>query len=37
MAKQSAAMILADKIARLFNSYGAPLVFPGFDAREDRT
>ena len=23
-------------LAPLFNSYGAPLVFPGFDAREDR-
>ena len=23
-------------LAPLFNSYGAPLVYPGFDAREDR-
>jgi hypothetical protein len=23
-------------LAPLFNSYGAPLVFSGFDAREDR-
>lgn len=23
-------------LAPLFNSYGAPLIYPGFDAREDR-
>ena len=23
-------------IAPLFNSYGAPLIYPGFDGREDR-